>query len=609
MRRLCALLSFMLFAPVPAIALDVSHYYLDLLLHPEAQHIEAMASLDLTVAKEDLVAGKFPLHFVGMTVEMVAVDGLIVDYEHSGGLLTVGLPEGMGPGSHQVEVHYYGTPEPDVTDWGTWGMVFEANRVFTVNVIEGARHWFPCHDVLSDKASFEIRVTVPETWEVAAPGKLLQVDQGNVVRSFHWLSDWPLPTYLMHFAAAPYTVIEEEHDGIPYLYFLHPTEWEVAQATLNHAPTAMAMLQERYGDYPFPKVGFDEINLGGAVEQPSCVSIGTQIFAAPEDFADVVAHEMAHSWFQGLVTIADWKDLWLSEGLATYHEALYYGYLNGPEAEQDYVASLALSYRTNAQAVEGFFPVYDPQQMWGVTVYRKGALVFHMLRYLVGDVSFEALLNDYLAEFGGGNASTADFQQVAAESSGVDLQPFFDEWVYGVGYPQFQVAWRFADGQLDVRVAQAQPDEWATFTSLPLDLLVHGQYGAYQLLSVELTGRVTTTTFELAFEPSELAVDPAGWWLLKSTFVDYPKSPVEFVEVAEGPPLTTDISTVEPVEIVEFVETMGTADAQVESETGRPGGGCNASDRGGWPGMLLAGLLLAFVGLMRQCRHQSRGNQ
>ena len=140
MRKRLLISALLLIGSTPALALDVSHYYLDLLVDPAAQHIEAMASLDLTVAEEDLIEGKFPLHFVGMSVEMVAVDGLIVEYEHTGGLLVVGLPEGMGPGSHQVEVNYYGTPEPDVTDWGSWGMVFEEDRVFTVNVIEGARH-------------------------------------------------------------------------------------------------------------------------------------------------------------------------------------------------------------------------------------------------------------------------------------------------------------------------------------------------------------------------------------------------------------------------------------------------------------------------------------
>lgn len=606
MERLVFLLLLIIAYSPPVSALDVSHYYLDIQLDPATQSIEAMASLELEVLDEDFVDGKFPLHFKGMNVEMVGIDGLLVDYEHAGGLLVVGLPEGMGPGAHQLEVNYFGTPEPYVTGWGTWGLIIGEDRAFTVNVVEGARHWFPCNDVLTDKASFEVRVTAPENWEVAAPGELLNIDEGEGVRSFHWLANWALPTYLMHFAAGEYTLIEEEHDGLPYLYYLHPTSWEVAKETLDHAPTAIAMLEERYGDYPFPKVGFDEINLGGAVEHPSCVSIGTQLFAAPEDFADVIAHEMAHSWFQGIVTIADWKDLWLSEGLATYHEALYYGYLNGPESERDYVQSLALSYRTSAEMSEGFFPVHDPEEMWGVTVYRKGALVFHMLRYLVGDEAFLDLLNDYLAAFAGGNASTAAFLKVATGSSGVDLGPFFDEWVYGVGYPQFEVSWQWAAGELAVRVEQVQPEAWATFTSLPLELLASGADGESQRVSLSLTSRVTEVVFDLPFEPLVMAVDPDGWWLLKAGFVDYPETVAEVVELVEGPEPVADVSSLEEVEVLAADDSRQPADAVIEPAPKKSGGGCQSGRGGESAAASLFVLLLFLYGLQRLGHRRDR---
>jgi len=568
-------------------------------LYPVAQSIEATASLDLEVVEADLVAGKFALNLNGLDVGTVAVDGLTVEYEHGGGFLNVGLPEGMGPGFHQVEVYYFGVPEPYVTEWGTWGMVFEENRVFTVNVIEGAQYWFPCNDTLTDKASFEIRVSVPGGWVVAAPGELLEVAIGDASDFYHWLADWNLPTYLMHFAAAPYELVEEEHDGIPYQYYLYPTAWEDAQETLQHAPQAIAMLEELYGDYPFPKVAFDEINLGGAVEQPSCVSIGTQIFAAPEDFAEVVVHEMAHSWFQGLVTIGDWKDLWLSEGLATYHEVLYFGYLNGPEAESSYAQSLALSYRTSAEMAEGFFQVYDPEQMWGVTVYRKGALVFHMLRHLVGDESFFAILNDYLIEFDGSNATTADFRSVAESTSGADLQQFFDEWVYGIGYPQIDVAWRFEEGVMDVVVTQTQSEDWATFTAVPLPLRVVGPPDGEVDFQMPLTGRTSEYSIKLPFEPEELLIDPDGWLLLKADIVDFPVDPVEPADLVEPTvESTSDIVTTEPVEVVAPSDLNTGPDFIVEeTQDADVRGSCNANP--GTPAspwlLLLLPLLIARI--------------
>jgi aminopeptidase N len=590
------LLAISLLIPSQALALDVSHYLLDLHLDPAAQTIEAMASLDLEVVETDFVEGKFALNFQGLNVEMVAVDGLIVDFEHAGGLLVVGLPEGMGPGTHQVEVNYFGAPQHYVTDWGTWGMVFEEDRVFTVNVIEGAQYWFPCNDTLADKASFEIRVSVFGEWIVAAPGELLSVTEGDVMNVHHWLADWEMPTYLMHFSAAPYELVEEEHDGIPYQYYLYPTSWEVAQETLQHAHQAIAMLEELYGDYPFPKVGFDEINLGGAVEQPSCVSIGTQIFAAPEDFAEVVAHEMAHSWFQGVVTIGDWKDLWLSEGLATYHEVLYFGYLNGPVAEQTYAQSLALSYRNSAEMSEGFFPVYDPEQMWGVTVYRKGALVFHMLRYLVGDEDFFKILQKYLEQFGGSNATTADFQGTAEGNSGLDLQPFFDEWVYGTGYPQLDVAWRFEEGVIDLVVTQTQPEEWSTFTAVPLPLRVVGPPDAELDFQMPLTDRTSEYSLKLPFQPELLLIDPDGWLLMKAQLVDFPVDPVEPTDAVETTvEATADIVAEIAADSAPPSDLRSESDLTPEEVGSGGGGGCSAqtsASASAWCLLLLIGLAL-----------------
>jgi len=579
--RIAVLGVLILAAATPARALDVTHYRLEISLQDDWEGLGGAARLEITLDEADAAAGLVILDFVGMEIAYVQVDLLeAAGWYREEGALTVPLPEDAAAGDEVwISVGYSGFPEPYAAPWGSWGVVRSQDRVFTVNVTEGARHWFPCNDRLDDKATAELLVTAPDPWLVAAPGELIgQEPAGEGRTRFHWSADWPLPTYLIHFAAGPYALTEETHAGIPYRFYLHPTLFGDAADTFAHAPAAMEMLTARYGDYPFPKVAFDEIDLGGAVEHPSCVSIGTQILVPEQVYEDVIAHELSHSWFQGVVTCATWDDVWLSEGMATYHEALYHEHVHGPGSISDYTESLAISYRAGAEMAEGYFPLSAPETLFGVTTYRKGALVLHTLSYLTGREIFDQLLLDYLEAYAWGNASTGDFRATAEASSGLQLGRFFDEWVHGIGYPQFGLAWRHDDrtGVVEVAVDQLQPDDWPLFLSVPLEVKIAGPDGEAQRGVMELTDRLTVAGFEVPFTPEEVVLDPDRW-LLKTV------EPVDFPNLPE--------STPEPASDAFGAEAV--MDHPAMNGSGR---GCSAAAA---PGTCLLPLLLIFLVLFR----------
>lgn len=503
----------LLLAPAAARAeVDVTRYVVALDVDVEGRTIAGDAAVEL-------IADGAPveLDLVGYEVDAVWLDGAPVPFTREGGRLRLG---GAPPGAGEAvvaRVFYHGAPLPYVEPWGAWGLIFEEERVFTLNVTHGARHWLPSHDQLWDRAALTLSVTAPAGWAVAAPGARVGVEAAGEGRATTtWRADWPLPTYQIHFAAAPYRVLEEEHDGVPYIYWIgQETDLASAQETLSHAPRATALWASRYGPYPFPKVGFAEINLGGAVENASCVSIGHQILNANTTFEEVIAHELAHAWFQGVVTTATWEDLWLSEGLATWHEALYYAHLrpDNPRALGDYARSLATGYKAVSGLGEGSFPLYNPRVLFGVTTYRKGALVFHMLRYLLGESVFDELLRAWASRYRFQPATTADFQALAEEVSGRDLFDFFDQWVYRAGYPDYRLSWQATPGALSVRLRQVQA-EGGPFT-LPVELEARrGDLRAR--FTVEVDGDDVRATVPLDFEPDEVILDPDNW-LLKDT--------------------------------------------------------------------------------------------
>ncbi len=507
--------------------IDVVDYDLSLDVDEQAGSVSAVARVTLIGDG----APQIELDFVGYQIDALSVDGQAVDFERGEqGRLSVAVEVDEGQEA-VVEVRYQGQPEVYTEPWGTWGLVFEDDRVFTLNVIEGARYWFPSHDVLRDRAAVTLAVTAREDWVVAAPGAQTEVvEVGPGRKRTVWRADWPLPTYQIHFAVAPYEVIEDEHGGVPFVYFLMPeTNRDTALDTLSHAPTSLALMVDLYGPYPYPKVGFDEIDLGGAVEQPSCVSIGGQLLNSPNTFEEVIAHEMAHAWFQGVVVIEDWDDLWLSEGLATYHEAIYHAHLNAedPDALGDYASSLALGYRSVAEAGEGVFSVHDPDVLFGVTTYRKGAMVFHALRYLLGEAGFSALLATYLERFEFGSASTEDFEALCTEIAQRDMGPFFEQWVYGAGWPQYRLGWQAApvpEGKFQVDVSLRQVQEVGGPFTTPVELEFVGQEGAARV-TFKPDDAESWQSFEVDFEPTEVVLDPDRWLLKEVDDEDYASPP------------------------------------------------------------------------------------
>jgi aminopeptidase N len=211
-----------------------------------------------------------------------------------------------------------------------------------------------------------------------------------------------------------------------------------------------------FGLYPFieEKYGMAEFGWAGGMEHQTCTSMGAGVFAGSGRDDWIVAHELAHQWFGDLVTPAQWADVWLNEGFATYGQVLWVEHIAGADSVREYMQGPIW------RPTSGFRgPVYDPDALFNSTVYYKGAWVLHMLRHVMGDASFFDAIREYASDesFAYKTATTADLQGICESHYGGSLSWFFDEWVYGEGEPSYAYYWAGAGSErIDLTIDQAQ---------------------------------------------------------------------------------------------------------------------------------------------------------
>jgi aminopeptidase N len=410
-----------------------------------------------------------------------------------------------------VEIGYDGHPVPQ-------GLRFYEVATYNLSEPDLARNWFPCYDEPWDKATSEMIITVPDTLFCASNG-VLTAEWNNLdgTKTYHWASNYRHSTYLMSVAISDYVSFSHWYhysptDSMEMPYYVYPRKLAVAQVSFSHAPDMMDFFSQTFGQYPFigEKYGTALAPLNGAMENLTCTTFGAGLIWGDFTYDWVVAHEMAHSWFGNSVTMDDWRDIWLNEGFATYGDALWHEHFHGRETYDTRMAEFRDDYFYEDETI-GRFPIYDPLAMWGATVYKKGAWVLHMLRYILGDGQFFEALRTYHSTYAYQSASTEDFKAVAEAVSGVDLDDFFSQWVYQAGYPEYQYSWRsFDNGDeyvVDLDVVQVQTD--APVFTIPIEIRVTTTSGD-SLLNLPVNEAAEAYRFAFAGQPVTLEFDPDG---------------------------------------------------------------------------------------------------
>jgi len=503
---------------------DVERYVFRLTLSDGSDAIEGRASVELRVLADgvssvvlDLVQSSAERQGRGMQVSGVSEAGRELAYEHTGDRLRIPLePAGRSGERRAVEVRYRGVPAA--------GLLVAPTRhgdrsFFSDNWPDKARNWLPCIDHPYDKASGEMVVTAPAGYQVVSNGVLVEeTDLPGGLRRSRWRQAAPIATWLRALGVARFAV---EHRPTWHGHAIET--WVFAQdrdagfrTFAEPTVDVLDFFDERIGPYAYERLANVQANgVRGGMELATSIFYGADAVSETPTrrWRNVIVHEIAHQWFGNAVTEADWDDVWLSEGFATYFTHLFIEHAEGHDA---FLAGLRAdkdTVRTFNAKQPDYRIVHDnladmSQVTSGPGTYRKGSWTLHMLRGMLGDEAFWAGIRAYYRRYRDANASTADFQRAMEEASGRELGWFFDEWLTRGGMLDVRAGWSYErkSGTLRLDLEQHQP---GPPFRMPIEVAI-ATAGSPQprIERIELREARQRFSIPVTSEPSAVVLDP-----------------------------------------------------------------------------------------------------
>ncbi len=409
---------------------DVDHYDVAIDWAPAESNLKGTTTIEATATQG---LSQFNLDLVGLAVSRVTVNGTDADFTHDDPELVITPVTPITDGdSFSVVVVYEGSPtetdEPGVTNPIPSGWHTRDDYAYVAGEPLSASTFHPVNDHPSDKASFTYRITAPSDQTVAASGTLESKDEDGDKTTWVFEQRHPQASYLTTILIGGFTVIDDgvTASGVPIRNVIDDDLVENGAPAFSKQKEMIEFFETIFGPYPFDNYGaaLIEDGFGGALETQTLSIFGADVISFGGFAELIVAHEAAHQWFGNNVSVSEWGDIWLNEGFATYAEALWFEH-SDPDFSWDRWIQQTLSYGPLLEA-----RVYEPEdELFGAHVYQRGGLTLHALRREVGDDTFFEILRTWNERFGGGNATTADFEALVEELSGKDLGPLFDEWI------------------------------------------------------------------------------------------------------------------------------------------------------------------------------------
>jgi aminopeptidase N len=495
--------------------LNITAYNINLELHPADHSLDATTQVTFTPLA-DVPTAIFDLHGALLVDKVTDAGGAALNGQRGPGatlVVTPARPLAMGQ-SVTWTFHYSGKLESDAG-----GPVEGLKLAYVgepISYLLYAGRWFPMTGYMTDRFTADIHVKAPAGYRVigsGGPGKPKETAGG----AEEWEFKWEKPGF-------PGTIVAGKFDapvsGAAPNIHVYTTPAHKAAAS-DYSGTAL-----REFAYFTSAFGFPESQQLNVVElpddtvpvawAPEIAAIAGAHIGGKNDFR-LLANTIAHQWWGSQVSPATLNDTWIINGMARYSELMYLEDDAGRSALQvalPDIAASALAYDTIPLSGAGTLPAYSPQ-FQSMTL-DKGALVFHMLRWEVGDDSFEKILRAAQTQYKDKGIRTGEFERLAEEQSQQQLTPFFSEWLDGTGAPEFTdkyAVYRLGNNKGFRTIGEVQGD--MDLFNMPVDLRVDTE-GKTVDKRIDVVGTDSQYVIDTFGRPRRVVIDPQDW-VLKNT--------------------------------------------------------------------------------------------
>ena len=401
-----------------------------------------------------------------------------------------------------------------------------SGQIWTQGEADEAHHWFPSFDFPSDKATVEQYITARSNEKVIGNGVLVEkISNADGTVTHHFKMDIPFSTYLVSFVIGEYAEVKDKHGDIPLGFYVYPGTESIVPKAFGRTGEMMRVFADVTG-VPFPYNKYDQtvvsrFQFGGMENITATTLADTEVYMVESGLfeaavVDLVAHELAHSWFGNLVTCKNWAELWLNEGFATFMEAVYREKAFGKGSYRNKILSDARQYLMSDAVTPKKHGLFNRNagniaELFDVpfTTYNKGGAVLHTLREEIGDEAFWKAVKIYLDRHRYGSVTTPDLRAAMEEASGRDLKWFFDQWVYGIGSPKLRIRPTYSTRNRTLTLAVSQTQKIEKFTpaayKLPLEIEIPTNRGTVKE-KLEIDQRVESFSFRLPAAPNNVMV-------------------------------------------------------------------------------------------------------
>ncbi len=413
---------------------DALLYDLDVTWKPKKRRLRARADVTFRATR---TARRFQLDLSPrLTVGKVLLDGAAVGFRHRGKNLVVKAPV-QADERYQVAVTYSGTPGPVKAptsrgDLSTIGLtITDDGELWTMQEPYGAYTWYPVNDHPSDKALYDVTVHVPAPWTGVSNGHLVELKTAKKVTTTSWQLTEPAASYLITLAVGDYAHSSDTTSSGLRVDYWTPRGMVERLDALRSAADSVDWIEGKLGPYPFDSLGLVVTESESAMETQTMLTMGTSDYILSPA---VITHELVHQWYGDQVTPADWRDVWMSEGMTMLMQWIY-------EDEHDISPlenTLALA-RANDQSIRNTYGPpgdYDPQQFGSNNIYHLPALMWNELRVELGDREFYRIARSWLAKQDNTSVTRGQIYAHWQEETGRDLSAFFDAWISGATTPE-----------------------------------------------------------------------------------------------------------------------------------------------------------------------------